>query len=276
MGTLIFCNDNDGLSFRLFQRLRSAQHPVTLVPASKLPFARNWTHELTRAGKGATVIEMNDGTVIDSKDPAVVFNRIRYIPMLHFRNEKDREYAHSEILALYYSFLNSMKEKLFHPLDIKDISDYGSNNWYIKKKVIEAGLEAEDSMFTSSPRWKTNKNLLPAGFDPFNKVPVNGEDQVRRNQPVLLGEDSKAQKKVWLVGDKIIGIETGGMSRNILKLGHLFQKRVLEIDFVRTAHVWKVRNVNLFPEKVPSEVIGEIFLLLTQTKSDDSYNRHSQ
>ena len=93
-----------------------------IVTAEELQYASLWTHTLDQHAKGFTEIKLQNNEAIRSNELKAVWNRIRYFPMAHFKNETDRYYAQNEMSALYFSFLKSIEHTLFYPLNAYSLS----------------------------------------------------------------------------------------------------------------------------------------------------------
>jgi hypothetical protein len=83
--------------------------PLEIVTAESLTYNVRFEHRLS-ARQATVKIALADGRVIDSATVHGTLNRLQVIPFEHLRtaNEKDRQYAEQELLALYFSWLYCM------------------------------------------------------------------------------------------------------------------------------------------------------------------------
>jgi hypothetical protein len=167
MEILLLCNQYDAVALALHERLATMGIQSTIVTAEELQYASLWVHNLDQHGKGCTEIKLQNNKVIYSHDLKVVWNRIRYFPMAHFKNEADRYYAQNEMSALYISCLKSIEHALVYPVTTYSLSIPEDNPLYLKHEAVKAGLNVLDYYFTTSPRWQSPKNMIPPIKNPI-------------------------------------------------------------------------------------------------------------
>jgi hypothetical protein len=269
MELLILCNQNDVLAITLYKKLDYLGDKIALVTAEELVFAPFWSHELSKKGKGATEIRLQNGKVIRSENLKSVWNRIRFFPMIHFKNETDLFYAQNEMFALYVSFLKSIHKALLNPIETYDLAMEEDNLWYQKKQAVIAGLPVSDHHFSSSPKWQFSKEMIPVTLykKPASSFQKKAPHLVWQNQPVIFTEASNEISNVWIVGKEIIGNPTIANKMALKKLSKNCKKIFLEISFARTATGFKLSFINSFPLVAPEPVINTLASLLTKKAS---------
>jgi hypothetical protein len=269
MELLILCNQNDAIATALYKKLSNLGDSIYLVTAEELVFAPSWHHELNEKGKGSTRIKLQNGKVIDSKKLKSVWNRIRFFPMPHFKNENDQSYAQNEMFALYISFLKSINSLLINPLETIDLAIEEENLLFQKMMALNAGLPVLDHHFSSSPKWSNSKNLIPVALykRSLSSFQKKSPYLVWQNQPVLFVEAATEIKSVWVVGKEIFGNEVVGHEAALKKLSRSLKKMFLEISFAKTAEGYKLSFINSFPLMAPDPIIDTLASLLTQKAS---------
>lgn len=270
MEILILCNEYDAIALALFDQIKKNNKTVSLVIAEELIYARSWIHEIDSKGEAFTEIKLQNGKIIRSDKLKAAWNRIRFFPMFHFTNETDRYYAQNEISALFFSFLNSINKVLINPIDTHDLAVEAENLLYLKQQAVIAGLKVLDYHFTSSPRWKTSKNLIPFAYDKkgYTSFRKKAPYLIWQNQPSLLTEPSTGAIKLWNVNGKTTNAKAIPEEKALKKLSSNLNKIFLELDLVETEDGMKVSNINTFPLYAPGETITDLaqFLLLKAKK----------
>jgi len=268
MDILILCNQNDAVAIALYGQLTNSGEKVYLITAEELIYAASWNHEINEKGKGTTEIILQNGYIIRSAELKSAWNRIRYFPMTHFKNETDRYYAQSEMFALYFSFLKSINDVLANPVHTYDLVFEEDNTWYQKKQAIDAGLAVCDYHFTSSPKWRSSPNLIPVMVNkkPGSLFQKTAPYLVWQNLPVLYKEANPGISKAWIAGKEIIAGKLPVEKAALRKLSKNLNKPFLEIDFANTPSGIKVSCINTFPLAAPSLVINSLASLLIQKK----------
>lgn len=265
MEILILCNQNDAIAIALYQRLADKGEKTCLVTAEDLQYATSWTHKLDRKGKGNTEIILQNNNTIQSQELKAVWNRIRYFPMAHFKNETDRYYAQNEMSALFFSFLKSIDTTLINPVNTFDLAIEEENFFYLKHQAIIAGLTVLDYHFTTSPRWQSSKNMIPITLHKKSVSTFHRKAPhlVWQNQPVIFTEPSGKAISVWIVGKKILDNKIILQKEALKKLSKNLKKDLLEVQFTKTSNEYKVSFINSFPTYAPQHVVDSLALLLT-------------
>ncbi|MER5546501.1 hypothetical protein ACWDBP_34955 [Streptomyces sp. NPDC001233] len=110
---LVLCHLNDLHALWFAQRAYRDGLRCTVLPTEKLSFARRRSHRLggAFADEPRTVIELTDGTVIDSARVTGVLNRMITPPDAAWQHamESERDYASAELHAFSLSWLASLR-----------------------------------------------------------------------------------------------------------------------------------------------------------------------
>lgn len=265
MTVLILCNKGDLVALSLFNRLKDSAHPASLVFAEDLSIS-GWQHFISISGKCSTEIVLPDNKIIQSHTLKTVFNRIRFLPMLHFINEGDRQYAEMEIFALFTSFLKSINAVLINPLQTCQLFQDEENELLIKHQAIEAGLPVCDYHFTSSPKWQHTVDLVPMAPQKksasafYKKSP----HLIWENQPVLLMEPYEKILKVSIVGEDILGTFPIEYTTAIKKLPGITGSIFLDLYFAKTITGYKLAQMTRFPLFANDSVVESLANLMMQ------------
>lgn len=266
MEILILCNEHDAIALALYQQLIKNNTTVSLVTAEELMYARSWIHEINSKGKVTTEIALQNGKTIHSDKLKAVWNRIRFFPMLHFANETDRYYAQNEMSALFFSFLNSLDKVMVNPINTHDLAMEGENLLYLKQQAIKSGLNVLDYHFTSSPRWRSSKQLI--SFDHHKTEAAAFRKKapylIWQNQPSLLMEPSTEIKKIWTVDGRVTNRKAIPEEKALKRLSSNLNKLLMEVDLAKTKEGMKVSNINTFPLYAPVEAVDALAKLLLQ------------
>ena len=266
MEILIFCNQQDAIALSLFRQLRSKGERVRLVTAENLSYATSWIHEIDAEGNGFTEIILQDGKIIRSDEAQAVWNRIRFFPMAHFKNDTDRFYAQNEMHALYYSFLKSIRGALINPVYTYDLALEEENMLYLNRQAINAGLPVMDYHFTTSPKWQSSKEMVPFNVSKtsssvFRRIAPH---LVWQNQPALFTEIATSVTDTWIVGDQVIGNDSFLKNEALITLTKGLKKILLQVRVAKAANEYKVSQLNTFPLAAPETVIEALGILLTK------------
>jgi|GEM_PF-2869539 len=231
MYTLIFCHANDGVAHALYDALfQKKERKLRLVTDAALSFA-SWLHEADSNGVFFTRIRLHDGFIIEPGMIGALVNRIAYFPMPHFIEQTDRQYAEMEMVALYTSFLYSIKDKVIDGMPVRHINT-SDNTLYYYAHAVKAGIDVLDNQFTSSPRWQHPKKMT--ALVPEKKENLlwhkKSPSLVWENKPVLYYEPFSTLVKVEVVadqffyGDKMVNAKKAG--RVSIKFSGQFQQKI--------------------------------------------------
>ena len=264
MDILILCNQNDTIALAVYEELSNSQKNICLVTAEQLIYAPYWKHVLNAKGKGYTEIILQNGLAIRSGELKVVWNRIRFFNMAHFINETDRQYAQTEMFALYFSFLKSINAALIDPVETNDLSMGEDNLLHLKHQAIKAGLPVLDSHYTSSPKWQSTKGLVPVTIqrNTASSFQKKAPYLVWQNQPTLFTEASSGIIKRWIVGTDIIEGQMTSYKTALKKLSKNLKKAFLEVHFTNTSTGYKLSVIHTYPVWAPQPVTRAVANLL--------------
>jgi len=120
---LVLCTSADVAARWAYARLREVgPGPVELVTDLDLVGAR-WEHRIRRSG-AQTVVSLTDGRAIDSREIRGALNRFVAVPpaMLAPVAPADRDYAASELSALFMSWLAGLGGPVLNPASARGLS----------------------------------------------------------------------------------------------------------------------------------------------------------
>jgi hypothetical protein len=168
---LIICHSTDRPAFWLHKKLNEQNTPTQIVAVEELLMAQNWTHQLYNEQSDSFVIKIKRGLTLENGKLNFVINRSRYTvsPIWQKATETERNYAYSELNALYMSWLFALQNstKLFNPPCQYSLSgpEVSANEW--KHSAIQAGFDlAPDSAATTHKilvvAEKAIGNMLPS------------------------------------------------------------------------------------------------------------------
>jgi len=269
MHILIFCLTDDAVARSLHDVLfLQGQRELRLVTAAELAFA-TWLHQADRNGEFFTRIRLQDGFIIEPAMIQKAVNRIPYFQMPHFINPADRQYAETEMYALYISFLRSIKDKLPDGMPVQHINN-ADNTLFSTTMAIKAGMEVLETQFTSAPRWHQAKSL-PA-MDPAKKDTVlwhkHSPHLVWENKPVLYNESFSTLIKVEVVADRLFCHMAlpKQWRQKIEKFSRLMGRTVYEFTLADVKGKYKFYAVNTRPLMMTPAAIEAFCSLLTSKK----------
>jgi len=134
-------------------RRRHAPNQIRVVSLDEIVLAPKWVYRIEE-GHTCTELILHDGTVIQSHDIGVVFNRLQYVSMPHFTTAKreDRDYATMEMFALLVSWLAGLPCPVMNPVSSEGLNGpvYSSAKWQILAGKV--GLPVFRFGMTSSVR----------------------------------------------------------------------------------------------------------------------------
>jgi len=268
MSILLLSNQQDAVATALYNRLLADKQPVRHVLAEELAYARSWKQSIDQNGKTDSIIVLQDGFVIDSRKIRRVFNRIRYLPMVHFIKEIDRTYAEMEMYALFMSFLKSLNRLMPDPLLTRNLSLDDSNMFFYNSLAIQARLPILDFHYTSSPRWQYTNGLIPVNAV---KRPASGYKKsahlVWENQPTLFISPFKDIIKILVVGEEIVMPATVKKFKNAFrKFADLAGLHFFEAYMAETEKGYRLIDVNTFPPYADDETIEKLSQFLLPPK----------
>lgn len=270
MHTLIFCLTGDGVAHSLYDTLfQQGERELRLITDAELAFAQ-WLHQADSDGKFFTRIRLSDGFIIEPGMIHKAVNRIPWFQMPHFINPADRQYAQSEMYALYISFLLSIQDKVMDGMPVRLISS-GDNAMYFSALAAKAGMPVLDSQFTSSPKWNQPKAL--SAMDPKKKETVQWHKHsphlVWENKPVLFNEPFTTLAKIEVVGSNIFSESKlpAQWKQQIRKFSGLTGRTVYEIILAEVNGKYKFYSVNFRPLVLSPAAMDAFSSLLISKKT---------
>ncbi len=269
MHTLIFHVAGDTVAQSLHDILfLQGQRELRLVSDAELAFAL-WLHQAESNGNFFTRIRLQDGFIIEPAMIGRAVNRIPYFQMPHFINPADRQYAETEMYALYISFLLSIKEKVIDGMPVKHINN-ADNALLATAMAVKAGMNVLETLFTSSPRWKQPTAL--SALDPKKKETVlwhkHSPHLVWENKPVLYNEAFTTLIKVDVVNRRAF-CNTAlpkQLQKNIVTFSQLIGRTVYELTLAEIKSKYKFYAVNTRPAVVGNAALEAFASLLTSKK----------
>jgi hypothetical protein len=285
MRFLVLAQIGDETALRVYAalRVRHGAKDVKLVASEELVLAPYWAQRLEDE-RVSTEIRLGDGTVLDSENIGVVFNRIVAITMPNFAlaKKEDRDYADQEMTALYLSWLASLPCPVVNEPSPLGLSAPMRSDAEWLLLAGRAGLPVQGYHFTTDPRWSRTETYLPHQWRPvsgdsqaFGFERVSGTPFYR--QPTLYLEPlSKSWLSLLVAGQRLVGTLAGLYGEHVSRLAKLANCDLLEVIFTSaageqdpaTAGNWKVCKVNPFPHTHSSEAILAIVQLLETKRTE--------
>jgi len=280
MRFLILAHLGDETALRVSAAL-TARHgagQVKLVSSEELVFAPYWAHRLEDS-RVTTELRLSDGTVLDSVDSAVVFNRLLALSLPHFARttEADRDYAAREMNALCLSWLASLPCPVVNAATPTGLGAQTRSQAEWLLLAGKAGLSAQGYHLTTDPRWVCERTYLPYRWQPgrgsdagFALARVH-EPPVGRHPTLYLEALSESQESVLVAYPGVVGRLAGLYSESLKRLAKLTGCDLLQVMFARPTtreadqmadEHWKVCGVTPFPQVRTAEAVSAIVRLL--------------
>jgi hypothetical protein len=279
MQFLILAHSDDDTAIRVYKTL-CVQHgadQVKLVSSEELALAPHWSHCLEDAGI-TTRLRLSDDSTLDSASLGVVFNRLRYVPTLHFggATEQNKHYAVMETFALWLSWLTSLPCTVINQPMPRGLGYQTRSHVEWLFLACKVGLPTQGYHFTTNnrrfPKDKEHWLRQTPIQDDFSGIPIS-------RQPTLYVEPlTEARQSILIAGQKSIGSLVGQYTEPIQRLKALTQCELLEVTFAKTASTdgdWKVCDINSFPEVQEIEGIYLIAELLNAKRTNARFGNDS-
>ena len=283
MKFLILGHIDDLAAMAVFARLsqRHGSQQVRLISADALIYAPLWRHHLQGPTLGTTIY-LTDGTVLESNQIGVVFNRLRYAEPLQFADVADRQYASMELYALWLSWLESLPCPVLNapvPQGLGD-RDWGQLGWRFKAAAAE--LPVQHYAFSSDPRRYQGTEAVPhrraeaTGGGRATLVPVATPVPIR--VPAWYLEAVEAERyQVLIAGTQVVGTPGADFTPELIALRRLTDCEILQVEFARALapdpQPWRVTGINAFPTSLDNPGIDSIVQLLEQAATGASVSR---
>ena len=280
MRFLILAHLGDETALRVSAAL-AARHgagQVKLVSSEELVFAPYWAHRLEDS-RVTTELRLSDGTVLDSMNIAVVFNRLLALSLPHFAkaSEADRDYATREMNALCLSWLASLPCPVVNAATPTSLGAQTRSQAEWLLLAGKAGLSVQGYHLTTDPRWFRERTYLPYRWQPgwgsnagFTLARVHAPP-VSRHPTLYLEALSESQESVLVAYPWVIGRLASLYSESLKRLAEITGCDLLQVMFARPAareadqvtdEHWKVCGVTPFPQIQTAEAVSAIVQLL--------------
>jgi hypothetical protein len=244
----------DPLLQNLFNTLTIQKQQVLFIEPPEIVFAKKWLHTIGEDGVTYTEITLLNNIIIKSTAIKCLYNRMSYFQLDHFTNASDRQYAGAEFYALFLSFLKSIETKVINPIQTNFLAIGMPIDFMYKKIAIENNIAVVDEVFTSSPKWHSNKNLGVYDPNQTNIFSKKAPQLIFANLPVLLKEKEDTVFKVYFVNNRIFSIKKIQLNKEIKAFAQALKKDFLCVDFIENNGLFKLKKVIDFPLNVPQNI----------------------
>ncbi|HRP88740.1 MAG TPA: hypothetical protein PKX92_01745 [Edaphocola sp.] len=249
---LLFCNKGDQLINNLHIALNKRGINSIIITDIDLALAKKWIHKCNSDGVFQTEIYFNNGFVLRPEEVKGIMNRIKFIRLPQFQHSKDKTYAEMEILALFISFLESMKSKLLFPFRVENFVAKGNDNFNYFVWASQVGLSILDFMFSSSPKWQHRNDWprSPIFIDDINNLGNLIATPIIMEEPVIFRESFKMTQIVTLykgvaTTNKIVELN---FHSEYLKFYEVSSEGIIQLFWGKTKFGWKLFDFNSFPK----------------------------
>jgi hypothetical protein len=266
MDFLIFARTDDETAIRVYSRVREIidSASVRFISDDELSHALHWSHRVNSGG-AETDILLASGQEICSSAIGLVFNRLIYPNLEYFSgsSEQTKEYAHQEMYALWFSWLESFPCPVVNPPTVRGLSCQSRSLAEWLSLAGQAGLPTDTYRFTSSSRFYN-----PG--DGFPHVPGSGYgvhtpwDLVRIPHPeigigprIYVNRTVPAIKSALIVGEHVMDPFEGLFHEGYQRLQKLIGCDIFEVIFSHAdgenqspdvrEDGWFVTGVNTYP-----------------------------
>lgn len=224
---LILCGTDDLPALWAFQGLGArGLAPLELVSAPLLAYSLRWEHRLDGNGAG-TVLTLADGRTLQGGEVRGTLNRLRSLPFAHLEHAApgDREYARTELLALFASWLHALPPPVLN-------------------RPAPESLVGRDRHL-SEWVWLAARAGLPTPPYAESSDPAGAPAAGARPVPIFT-----PWRTVFVVAGRAVGEAPDGVLEGCLRLANLAETALLGIDFAATAAAgpWTFAGASPFPD----------------------------
>jgi hypothetical protein len=224
---LVLCGTDDLPALWAFQGLGArGLAPLELVSAPLLAYSLRWEHRLDGNGAG-TVLTLADGRTLQCGEVRGTLNRLHTLPFEHLDRAApgDREYARTELLALFASWLYALPPPVFNRPTPEGLAGRGRHLSEWVWLAARAGLPTLPYAESSDPAAALAAGARPV--PPFTPL-----------------------RTVFVVAGRAVGEAPGIVLEGCLRLSDLAGTALLGIDFAATpfAGPWTFAGASPFPD----------------------------
>ncbi len=198
------------LAVNVLLQQRHSETEVRLVTLEEALFAPHWRHSIDEHGL-KTRIELTDSTVLDFSQIGVVFNLIAAVRAPHFDNAHtpDREYALSELQALWLSWLSSLPCPIINRATPRGLCTPWIGQFEWCARAMKVGLPVRNIHISSNSRRYHDKNKLaypPSAFtEPFTQELKPLTNNLLASEPAVYLEAISNEQEGIIIGDTVLG-----------------------------------------------------------------------
>ena len=221
--------DDTALKTALLLRQRHGPERVQIRTADELLLA-HWEHRVSNAGVH-NVVRFHDGAQITNSERTIIFNRLTAFapPIFAGASAVNREYARTEMYALFLSWLESDRHRVVNPP-----SPTGSVSGVMRPLIwqhlaLRSGFRTLGlGATTSTRRFPAAAGSLPrpdvsSVADPYQNASMNSFGWYSRPLP-------DRTISALVIGDKVLGDVSGITSSSCVRLTTLARIDLLGID----------------------------------------------
>lgn len=235
-GFLVLAEPSDRTAIAVAATLRRRHGPgqVEIRTATELALAPRWAHRLGE-GQASTRIVFHDGSVLDDRRPAVIFNRLAFVapPGTARMSAADRAYAQAEMAALVASWLAGAHCRVVNAPSSAAMTACVHRPLAWQRFAAAAGLETATVVASSS----TRRFPPPAGAmrrPDLTWRPAGALSSPRPNGFGWYGEPlDDAAASALVIGERVIGDVDEPLARGCVRLARLAGADLLRVDFAR-------------------------------------------
>lgn len=219
---LVLCDRDDLPALWAWRELRQRMSDVELVTSEALAYAARWDHRVD-SSHTSTTVTLGDGRVIRAHEVQGTINRLLMLPCAHLRAvAADREYAATELLAFFASWLHALPKPVLNPASPSGLS--GGAQW---RDYSEWLLLAAESGLVVAPYVESETTDADAI--------VTALAQPRRDTRTLI-----------VIGDEVVGpTRPDHVAAGCIALARRTNLGILGVDFDEK---WVFRCVTVMPD----------------------------
>jgi hypothetical protein len=280
---LILAENSDETARRIYNSLRGrhGENLVKFVSGHDLIIAPYWKHQLSGKIESETItqIELSDGTLLDSSEIGIVFNRLEYVPFNSFLwfSNRDQEYAQIETCALWISWISSLPCAVINKITSKGMFAQNRSHAQWLFLASKAGLPTRTYSFNTKQNHLWLKEPLAFSrsntsqefkSQPLETIQPSAED----NAPSCnLEEKNTKTRKVLLVGNAVLGDLEEKHKVPMNRFRELTECDFMEVSFAlysqnktqkSSTDDWRVCGFNAHPQVTDETSIEAVVSLL--------------
>ncbi len=282
MEILIFCQETDIVMHTLYRKLHEVDCQAKLVTDKDLAFARYWNHSSDEHGNFNTTIGLIDGTHIDFSKVKCIVNRIVYIPMFHFVNVQDRQYAEMEMYALFLSLLKSNEPKLLSSIKFHHIGNIQTNNrFFLLDKMVRAGLPIQKTIWkTDSTGNSADKNMIPFELKPIQNGVLRKKsayEMLKRTPTIFLERLSNINTVECVCGSIVQRSDLDAYREQVARLLDELGYPLVSLKYGYEKDSVSFISLDCMPKNISSEALSQLMeCIINKTIKNDFSSRNTK